>query len=93
MAITFIEERKRQKKLIWILTVVVLITIIVLWQGFFKKPKEIEVVSPKRVIPEFREVKINFQILETPLLKELQPFEKIKPFEGEIGRENPFLPY
>ena len=27
------------------------------------------------------------------LFQKLKPFEEIQPFEGEIGRENPFLPY
>jgi hypothetical protein len=31
--------------------------------------------------------------LESPQLKELDVFEAVSPLEGEIGRENPFLPY
>lgn len=90
MAISFIEERKKQKKLIGILIIVVLITLIIWWQGFLKKsfPQVIE-----RPVLEFKKIKINFQVLEKPILEELQPFEKIKPFKGTPGRENPFIPY
>lgn len=90
MAITFIEERKKQKKLIWILIIVVFITLIIGWQGFLKKPS-LQVIE--RPVLEFKQIKINFQVLEKPILEELQPFEKIKPFERTPGRENPFLSY
>lgn len=39
------------------------------------------------------EMKIDFSVLESPVLEGLKPFEKIPPFEEEVGRENPFLPY
>ena len=89
MAVTFLEERKKQKNLIWILLIVVLITVFILWQGFFKKSVlKIETLTPEIA---YRKITINFQILENPFLKELQPFEQIGPYEGKIGRENPFL--
>jgi len=36
---------------------------------------------------------IDFSVLESEILKEFEPFEKVPPFEGEVGRENPFLLY
>lgn len=66
-----------------------MVILFVLWYGFFarKAPRPpVEALKP-------REVKINWEVLKDPRLKELQPFEEIKPFEEEIGRENPFLPY
>lgn len=90
--VTFIEERKKQKKLIFVFVIVLLITFLVLWQGFLKKtleePREIE--TPVSAIER---IKVDFGILENPILKELQPFEGIKPFKEKAGRENPFLPY
>lgn len=91
-AVTFVEERKKQKKLIYIFWAVILITGLVLWQGVLKKParKTEEVQAPAA---EFGKAEINFKTLENPALRELQPFKKIEPFGEKIGRDNPFLPY
>jgi hypothetical protein len=94
MPIKFVEEKKRQKYLILVFLAVALISAVVLWQGYFKKE---EPVSPTPGL-SFREVKINFDVLESPVLKELQPFEEISlegllPLEVNVGRENPFISY
>ena len=91
MAITFLEKRKRLEYLFPILGVVLLITIFVLWQGFFKKPPELIPELPLK--PVIKKVEIDFEILKSPQLEELQLFEKVPPYEEEIGRENPFIPY
>jgi len=91
MAIIFIEKGKKQKYLILVFVIVILITVFVLWKGFFtkEKPLEVGIIS----IPT-KKIKINFEIFKNPLLEELQPIEKIIPETGvEIGRDNPFLPY
>jgi len=90
MAITFIKKRKKQKYLVLIVLGVVVVSLIILWRGYFKK--EAPLPTPAVSGPH-REIKVDFGILENPFLKEIQPFEKIPPFEGETGRENPFLPY
>lgn len=92
MAITFLEKRRRLQYLFLILGIVSLITLIVLWQGFFvKKTPEI---FPIEVPPKpLKKIEIDFEALKSPQLEELRPFEKIPPYEGEIGRENPFSPY
>jgi len=91
MAIVFIEQIKKQKYLILVFGIVILITAVILWKGFFAKEKPPEVgILP---IPT-KKIEINFEIFKNPLLEELQPIEKIIPETGvEIGRENPFLPY
>jgi len=84
-----IKEEKRQKYFLVTFLIIVLITFLILWQGFFKKGKivpVVEVLAP-------REIKINFEVLEKPALKELKLLEKISPFEETIGMENPFLSY
>lgn len=91
MAIAFIKKRKRQKYLGLIAVVVVVGSLIILWYGYFRKEKQ--PLPTPAVSGPYREIKVDFGILENPLLKEFQPFEKISPFEGETGRENPFLPY
>jgi hypothetical protein len=62
-----------------------------LWQGVLKErfSKIKEALTPS---PEPKKIEINLEVLKSPILKELQSFEEIKPFEGKIGRENPFLP-
>ena len=89
MAITFLQQRKKQKRLIFVLLAVIILIFIVVWRGFLVKPKPVLVP----IISEPPKIEINFGVLKSPILKELQPFEEINPFEEEIGRENPFTPY
>lgn len=91
MPIDFIQQRKKQKYLTVIMIVALVIIAVILWFGYFRKPE-----STSEVIPSFsslKEIKIDFDVLEGQFLQECQIFEKVPPFEGEIGRENPFLPY
>ncbi|MDI6602655.1 MAG: hypothetical protein QME57_00855 [Patescibacteria group bacterium] len=90
MAITFIEERRKLGYLFLALVIVILITIVVLWQGFFAKeklPPLLPIETP------LKKIMINLEILKHPLLEKLKPFEAIPSFEEEVGRENPFIPY
>ena len=65
-------------------------TVFVLWYGFFRKPPSPRgTVSPTAV----KVVEIDFAVLENPILEQLKPFEGVTPFDGEAGRENPFIPY
>ena len=90
MAVTFIEQRKKQKYLIIGFLAIIVVTLIVLWLGYFRKEKP---PSPISVRTYYKEIKIDFTVLESPLLKEFQPFGEITPFEAEKGRGNPFLLY
>lgn len=90
MAITFSEEKKSINYVIPALVLIfVLVIIFFIWRGFFSGAEKL---SPQPVVKP-PEIKINFEIFKNPILKELQPFEEIKPTEETIGRENPFLPY
>lgn len=90
MAIDFIQQKKKQKYLLLIVGVMIVVILIVLWFGYFRKAKPgIEIVPAE----ELREIKIDFDVLKNPFLKEMQSFEKAPAFEGDVGRENPFLPY
>lgn len=88
MATSFINQKKKQKYLILVFVGVILVTVFVWWKGFLTPEKAIEptVAEPPR------EIKVNFEVLENPILKELLPFEEIEMPE-QLGRENPFLPY
>ena len=89
MAITFPQQKKRQLYLILVLGVFILITLIVIWYGFFLKRPNI--LLPETLRPQT--IDINFKALDDPRLEELQSFKQISSFEGEAGRENPFIPY
>jgi len=100
MAITFIEERKRQRYLLIIFLVLIVILLGIIWKGFFQKEKE-EVEFPGASSTSSM-IEINFKILESEKLNELEPFPFIPSIEEEalstgeeikIGRENPFIPY
>lgn len=90
MAITFTQETQKQRNLAIVLAAVVLAIIAVLWWGFFGGAGEGPAVAPPLTL---RKVEINFEMLKKAELQALKPFPGIPVFEGEIGRENPFMPY
>ncbi len=99
MAITFLEERKVQRRYILIFLLVILITGWVVWRGLLVKEQP---VFPSGVLKSVKKVEIDFKIFENPILQGLRPFEEIKTYEEEIsggeaiekvGRANPFAPY
>lgn len=90
MAITFLKDKKSKYYLILLLVIIFLLVILfIIWRAFFAGPAT---VLPPTFLKQ-PEIKINFEIFKSPILKELQPFEEIKPTEEKVGRENPFLPY
>lgn len=89
MAITpFIEPKRKKQYLFLLLGALIVGALFLIWNYFLAKPTPI--ISQPQPPPE---IKINFEVLKSPILKQLEPFETISPFEGEIGRENPFVPY
>lgn len=89
MAITFIQQKKKQKYLLIILAVLIAISLLVIWQMFLAKPEP----APVSKALEKPEVKINFDAFKNPIFNKLTPFEPITPFDEEAGRDNPFSPY
>jgi len=80
-------DKKRQRYFLIILFIALFIGgIWFLWPKF--KPNLPTVLEPKR-----EKLEINLQVLDNPILNELQPFEEIPPFEEEVGRQTPFVPY
>ncbi|MCH8741425.1 hypothetical protein IH779_00830 [Patescibacteria group bacterium] len=82
-------KKKDRKIFNWILLIIALILVAWFGRDFFVKPS---FLSPSS-LPQEKKTEINFEVLKNPLLQDLQPFEEIPSFEGETGRENPFLPY
>jgi hypothetical protein len=91
MAITFTEQKKKQKNLVLIFVILLVIIGIVLTQQLLKR-LSLNMAVELSVTP-FAQPQIDFKFLESQALKDLEPFEGIGPFLGTIGRENPFIPY
>ncbi len=91
MVVEFRQQRKKQKLLLIAVIVVLLITAVILYFGFFKKVK----VTVIGAVPEnlIKEIDVDFSVLEDPFFDILVTFEPIPEYDGEIGRENPFISY
>lgn len=89
MAINFLQAKKKQRYLILILALIILAIVLIVWQSFFtggqSKPST-QVLTPGAI-------EINWDTLKDAQIDELQLFEEVAPFEGEVGRTNPFIPY
>ncbi len=90
MPISFSENGNKQKYLILILIVIVLVIVFVLRKNIFKTTAS---VSQAPEIFQPQNIEINFEVLKNPALGELLLPEPEKPFEGQVGRENPFVSY
>lgn len=89
MAITFQEQIKKQRNLIFIFVIIAFITLFIVWRGYYVGEEPSEIPTPK----PFKKIKIDFGTLESPALQQFQPIEKIPSFTDEVGRENPFIPF
>jgi len=87
MAITFIQQKKRQQYLLAALLVVALVTGFVLWQGFIAKGG-----TGGPVVRPPQSVELRFEVLEGEALDKLDnPVEEVI-LPQDVGKGNPFLP-
>ncbi|KPJ55209.1 hypothetical protein AMJ47_01725 [Parcubacteria bacterium DG_72] len=89
MAVDFIEKKKKQQYLLYIVLGILAVTFVILWFGYFQKP--VQAPAPEEVVISRENIVIDYSILENPILKVLLPFEETPLYEGELGKENPFL--
>lgn len=88
MPIIFEEETKRQKYLLFVFIILVLLTIFVLWEGYFAKRRQGEILIEENfleieeglLVPEepfdpVKKAEINFEVFDKPLFKKLKLFE------------------
>lgn len=93
MAITIIQERKKQRYLMLGAALIVFIAIFIVWQGVFPGQKiETEPLAPSAVYI-FPAIDIDLEFLDNFGVRPLQPFKEISEFQGKFGRTNPFIPY
>ncbi|MDO8601424.1 MAG: hypothetical protein Q7R46_01935 [bacterium] len=90
MPISLLEQKKKQRFLLPILGVIILITLVILWLGFFKEPS---IVPLSPTVSPAQKININWDALKNPILETLETFDTIPPLQGDYGRKNPFLPY
>jgi len=89
MAVNFIEKKKKQQYLLFAVLGIVGVTIIVLWFGYFRKP--VQDMIPEEVVISKKTIVVDYSILENSILKALILFRETPLYEGELGKENPFL--
>lgn len=91
MAITFLQEKKRQQYLFIAFVIIVLTTgAIILPRIFFPE----EVASPVVSIPpQPRKIEINFDIFSHPIFEQLDAPRPTPLIPEQFGRPNPFLPF
>ena len=93
MPISLLEQKKKNKFLLPVLAGIVLLTLIIFWAGFFKKPSAPPLLPLAEITPPVQMINIDWQALKNPILETLEPFEVIPPLQAAPGRKNPFLPY
>lgn len=92
MAITIVQERKKQRYLISVLALIIFAILAVIWFGFFRE-ESVSLPSVPTVIYVLPEVEIDWQMLEDLRSQPAYSFQEISTFEGSFGRDNPFIPY
>lgn len=89
MAVNFIEKKKKQQYMLFAALGILAVTLVILWFGYFNKP--VQAPSPEEVIISREDISINYGVLENPILKALIIFTQTPLYEGELGKDNPFL--
>ena len=87
MAISF-EKKSKSYLSFFLIIFLILIVSYFSWKYFFGKEEEL----PPDIAKKYSEIKINFDVLKNPKLKDLDLYEEIQPLKDGIGRENPYLP-
>lgn len=90
MVVTFREKERKQRYWLLAFIIIIIFAIFLAVYFYFLKNQEAPIPSITYKPPK---IKINFEAFKSPFLKELLPYEEIKPFEEKAGRENPFEPY
>jgi hypothetical protein len=93
MNISFIKEKDKQKYFLLIFIFCLVIIALVIFGNFLKQKKLSQPVEIYSFEFKKKNIKIDWDFLESPALKELSSFVDIRPFSGSMGRENPYNHY
>ncbi len=93
MAILFHKKKKKSIYLALFAGALLLVLIFILVKPKDSDLEETIIIEPGFLEQSGKSLQIDFTKLETLILKDLQPFIPIFPYEQGLGRENPFAPY
>ena len=86
------EQLEKNKTLIVGIAVFAVIIGFVFWNFYLSPQKEVQQEQKKELTSEqFEKININFDVLEGEHLKELEKIGAISEYQGQIGRDNPFI--
>jgi len=89
---TIVEQLEKNKVLVVGVIVFIIIAGFGFW-GFYLSPQqEIKKEQGKELTSEqLNQININFDVLEGEYLKELEEMGTIPEYQGQIGKDNPFI--
>jgi len=107
MAIKSLEQKKRQKTLLFVGLGIILATTLVLYFGFWRTtPVPEEQISPGTVVgmvtksstateEKLKKINLDFEFLNEKIIPFLKTHGNVpvKIDKDEVGRSNPFIPY
>jgi len=86
------EQLEKNKTLVVGIAVFAVIIGFVFWNFYLSPQKEVQEEQKKELTSEqFEKININFDVLEGEHLKELEKIGTIPEYQGQIGRDNPFI--
>ena len=87
------EQLKNNNNLLIVGTTVSVVVVgLIFWYFYLSPQKEIRETQEKELTSEyFEKVNINFSVLEGEYLKELEDMGTIPEYQGQIGKNNPFI--
>lgn len=94
-----LKQKQRQRILLGILAIVLIITAFVWYSNYQKAPSVEELISSEKVTgpsateEKLKAVKLDFGVLDNKLFKSLKSHGVLPVTKGETGRQNPFEPY
>lgn len=99
--VQILKQKKRQKILLAMLAVIVIITAFIWYSNYEKGPskqkpapfEEQALVGFLAIEEKLKEIELDFNILKDSMLKVLKFHGALPVTSGETGRENPFEPY
>ena len=89
MAIVFAQQKRIRQYMILGIGILTLVAAVVIWQEFLRGGTG---TTSQISFPPARTVKINIEILDSPLFEEIQDPSPPLSIPENIGRENPFIP-
>ena len=92
MPVDFREKKKKQKYLGLIALGVIIVAFAIFYFGYLNNEPGTGATIPEGAVQPPPPIVINYSVLENPIIDQLEPYLVVPEYEGELGKENPFLP-